>query len=199
MRILSFILCLTILSFMTSCDVDQTRKGDLPSVDVDLDVDAEEGRLPAFDVDWADIDVRTTTKTVEVPKLVVVMEEEEIEVPVIDVDMPEEDGVLKIERNITVQTEVTGMAGELDIEEIYATDNVLYVISRLDRTEDNIGDQKMRISDQVVLNARDDLDVRHYIIGEKPERDFNNNYMYIRDRSDLNSRLKNGKKIYSRS
>lgn len=197
MRISTLIICLFVWSFMTSCDVDQTREGKLP--DVDVDVDAEAGRLPAFDVDWADVDVTTTTKTVEVPKLVVVMEEEEIEVPVIDVDMPDEDGIEKVERNITVQTEVTGMAADLEIQEIYATDKVLHVIATLEDTEDEIGDQKMRLSDQVVLNAREDLDVRYYIIGEKPNRDFNNNYTYFNNRSDLNSRMANGKKIYSRS
>lgn len=197
MKILPYLFSLTVLFLATSCDVDQTREAKLP--DVDVDVDTKAGQMPAFDIEWADVDVRTTTKTVEVPKLVVVMEEEEIEVPVIDVDMPEEDGIAKVERNITVQTEVTGQAAKLDIQEIYATDNILYVISTLEKMDDEIGDQKMRLSDQVVLNAREDLDVRHYIIGEKPARDFNNNYYFVNNRSALNVKLKNGKKIYSAS
>lgn len=197
MKILPYLFSLTVLFLATSCDVDQTREAKLP--DVDVDVDTKAGQMPAFDIEWADVDVRTTTKTVEVPKLVVVMEEEEIEVPVIDVDMPEEDGIAKVERNITVQTEVTGQAAKLDIQEIYATDNILYVISTLEKMDDEIGDQKMRLSDQVVLNAREDLDVRHYIIGEKPVRDFNNNYYFVNNRSALNAKLKNGKKIYSAS
>lgn len=181
--------------FLTSCDVDQTREAKMPNVDVD--VDATAGQMPSFDVEWADVDVTTTTKTVEVPKLVVVMEEEEIEVPVIDVDMPG-DGE-KEERNITVMTEVVGESAELKIQEIYATNNRLYVISKLDKTGEDLKDQKMRISDQVVLMAREDLDVKHYIIGDKPARDFNNSYTFINNRSRVMDKLKNGKRLYQRS
>ena len=58
---------------MFNCNVDQKKEMELPSVDVD--VSAEEGQLPTYDVDWADVNVGTTTKTVEVPKVVIVMEE----------------------------------------------------------------------------------------------------------------------------
>ncbi|MEM8525655.1 MAG: hypothetical protein AAGG68_13520 [Bacteroidota bacterium] len=175
--------------FMWNCDVDQTQKAEMPEVDVDV----TEGQMPKFDVDWADVDVTTRTKTVEVPKVVVVMEEEEIEVPVIDVNMPNEGE--REERNIVVETEVQGQAADINIQEIYAVNNRLYVISKLDYTDQDIEDQKMRVSDQVVINATD-LDVKHYIIGDKPARDFNNQYTYIKNRSAIQDRLANGKKIY---
>ncbi|NNC82887.1 MAG: hypothetical protein HKN79_04855, partial [Flavobacteriales bacterium] len=71
---------LAIFAF-ASCDVDQTRETRLPDVDVDVDADLEEGQLPAFDVDWADIDVGTRSETFKIPKVVVVMEEEELDIP----------------------------------------------------------------------------------------------------------------------
>lgn len=44
-----------------ACDVEQTEQGALPEVDV------KGGNLPEYDVDTADIDVKTETRTVEVP------------------------------------------------------------------------------------------------------------------------------------
>lgn len=60
---------------LTSCDVDKTAAGELPDVDVDVEADA--GKLPEFEVRGPD--VQTGTKTVEV------------EVPTVDVDIPEEE------------------------------------------------------------------------------------------------------------
>lgn len=55
------------------CDVDQTKEGKMP----DIDMDVTEGQLPEYDVDTPDIDVE--------------MEKEVIEVPDIDIDMPKDD------------------------------------------------------------------------------------------------------------
>lgn len=55
----------------------KNESGSLPEVDVD--VDAEAGSLPEYDVDWAEVNVGTKTETIKVPKVVVVMEEEEVE------------------------------------------------------------------------------------------------------------------------
>jgi len=55
-----------------ACSVDQTEEAELP----DVDVTAEEGNMPEFDVDTADVEVGTEEKT--------------IEVPTVDVDMPED-------------------------------------------------------------------------------------------------------------
>ncbi len=69
---------------LTACDVDKTQEGEMPEVKV------EGGQMPAYDVDVAEVEVGTTEKVVEVPK--VTMEEETITVPAVGVDMPEEDG-----------------------------------------------------------------------------------------------------------
>ena len=173
----------------TSCNIDQKKQAKLPEIDVD--VDAEAGQLPTFDVNWADVNVGTTTKTVKIPKVVVVMEEEEIEVPYIDVDMPKDGDEAwgdKAERTIMVEAEVTDFEHDLDIKEIWAKGDNLYVISELEAGDTSIEDQKMRVSDQVTLNAPD-LNVKHYIIGEKPDRVFNTRYNYYASMDALKKSL----------
>ncbi|VXC07773.1 hypothetical protein [Maribacter litoralis] len=181
------------LAIVSSCNIKKEEKGELPEVDVD--VSADSGELPEYDVNWADIDVGTTTKTVKVPKPMIVMEEEEVEVPVIDFDMPGED---KEQRTIMVEAEVSDSEHDLDIQEIRATENRLYVISKLEKLDTDLGEQKMRIQDQVELNAPD-LDVKHIIVGEKADNILNNQYKYVNSMNDLDDKIKNAKVIYSDS
>lgn len=179
------------LLFATSCDVKQTKETKLPDVDVSVD----EGQLPSFDVEWADVNVGTRTKTVEVPKVVVIMEEVEVEVPYIDVDMPDEFGE-KEERTIMVEAEIDDVEHTIDIKKIYASQNNLIVVSELEKGSTTLGDKKLRISDQVSLNAPD-LNVKHYIIGERPNRLFNGAYKYFPSMSALESKLEGYREIYS--
>lgn len=182
---------LAIAVTIMSCDIDKKGKVELPEVDVDV----EDGNLPKFDVDWADVDVSTTTKTVEVPKVVVVMEEEEVEVPTIDVDMPDEGE--KFEQDLVVEAEVENVEHDINIREIRASNKRLYVIATLEELETDIGDKKMRVQDQVSLNAPD-LDVKYIVVGKKPNRIFNNQNMYVNSMNDLPSRVKNAKVIYQK-
>jgi len=85
------------LTVLWGCDVDKTEEGSMPDVDVDaeagnmpeyeveqteegempdIDVDAEAGEMPEYDVEGPDVDVETVEKTVEVP--------------VVDVEMPDD-------------------------------------------------------------------------------------------------------------
>lgn len=57
----------------TACDVDQTKEGELP----DVDVNASGGQLPEYNVEGPSVNVGTENKTVEVPT--------------VDVDPPKED------------------------------------------------------------------------------------------------------------
>tara|TARA_R110002049_G_scaffold242357_1_gene416164 strand:- start:7183 stop:7773 length:591 start_codon:yes stop_codon:yes gene_type:complete len=183
------------LFFVTSCKIDQEKETKLPDVDLDVDASVEEGQLPSFDVDWADVNVGMTEKTVTVPKVVIVMEEMDVEVPYIDVDMPDEFGE-KEERSIMVEAEVDGVEHEIDIKKVYANGNNLVVVSELEKGSTSLGDKKMRVSDQITLNAPD-LNVKHYIIGEKPNRLFNNAFKYYANESELESKLENYREIYS--
>lgn len=58
---------------IAACDVDQTKEGDLPEVEVN----ATGGEMPEFDVDGPTVNVGTENKTVEVPT--------------VDVDAPQDD------------------------------------------------------------------------------------------------------------
>lgn len=194
-KLLLSVLALSLL-VMTSCDVDQKKEAKLPEVDVDVDLDGKKGQLPSFDVNWADVNVGTTTKTVKVPKVVVVMEEVEVEVPYVDVDMPNDSEFgEKEERTILVEAEVEGVEHELDIEKIYANKNNLVVVSTLEKGETSLGDKKLRISDQVTLNAPD-LNVRHYIVGERPNRMYNRSYRYFSTMDEVEQQLKGYTVIY---
>lgn len=189
------ILIIGVGALITSCNIKKEEKGEMPEVDVDVMADA--GELPEYDVNWADIDVGTTTKTVNVPKVVVVMEEEEVEVPYIDFDMPEGDSTQVEERTIMVEAEVTDTEHTLDIRKIYASGNRLYVLSELQSTDTSIEDKTMRVSDQVVLKAPE-LDVKYYIIGQRPENMFNSKYEYVNDMSEIENEMKGNTVIYEK-
>ncbi|MGB5983234.1 MAG: hypothetical protein WBG46_13920 [Nonlabens sp.] len=181
------------LSMMiTSCDMKKTESGELP--EVDIDVDAEEGNLPEYEINWADIDLKTETRMVEVPKVVVVMEEEEVEVPVLDVDMPDEYGD-KRERTLMVEAEVSDKEHNLEIKQIRATGKKLYVISELTMLDTDLGDKNVRVQDQVELNAPE-LDVEYIIVGERPDRMFNKNNRYVSSMSEVNNMLGDADVIY---
>ncbi|TYP99315.1 hypothetical protein C7447_102637 [Tenacibaculum adriaticum] len=185
---------LAIALVFTSCDIDQTKKTKLPSVDVD--VDTEEAQLPEFDVDWADVEVGTTTEKVTVPKVVVVMEEVEVEVPYVDIDMPDSND--KEKRTLLVEAEVEGKEHELDIKKVYANSNNLVVVAQLTELSRTLGSKKLRISDQMTLNAPEDLNIKYYIVGERPNRVFNQSYKYFKNMGEVAEKLKGYKVIYSK-
>ena len=57
---------------LVACDVDQTKEGEMP----DVDVNASGGQLPEFNVEGPTVNVGTENKTVQVPT--------------VDVDVPDE-------------------------------------------------------------------------------------------------------------
>jgi len=57
---------------LAGCDVDQTKEGEMP----DVDVNASGGQLPEYNVTGPDVNIGTENKTVQVPT--------------VDVDVPEE-------------------------------------------------------------------------------------------------------------
>ncbi len=72
---------------MMGCDVEKTREGEMP----DVNVDVEPGQAPAYDVDAPDVDVTTEERTVTVPDIDVTTEEETITVPDVDITLPEDE------------------------------------------------------------------------------------------------------------
>lgn len=70
-------------------DINVTDEGELPSADVDIDVDA--GELPEVDVDTVDVEVGTEEQEVLVPNVEVTVEEETVTVPTISVEPADAD------------------------------------------------------------------------------------------------------------
>ena len=82
LAILAIIVVVVIILFATGFwDVNQTDEGALP----DVDVSAEGGDLPAFDVDSKEVVVGTTETNVAVPDVDVDTEETTVDVPVVGV------------------------------------------------------------------------------------------------------------------
>lgn len=48
---------------LAACDVDQTKEGNLP----DIDINASGGQLPEYDVEGPQVNVGTENKVVQVP------------------------------------------------------------------------------------------------------------------------------------
>jgi hypothetical protein len=176
-----------------SCTVNKTQSGKAPDVDVNVDP----GRWPKYNVKWADVDVGTTTKTVTVPKLEWKREQTQIQVPYIDINPG---GGSREERTISVELEVPRSGYDLQIREVRAAGDELWVISDLKKTNDH-GKDYSRVSDQVVINAPDDLRVHRVVIGERPEGVFNQQYTFYPDMATLTQRLpeSGGRVLYKRS
>lgn len=191
-----FLLAATVAALMaaTGCTAEKTQSAKAPDVDVDVDP----GRWPKYNVKWADVDVGTTTKTITVPKLEWRREQTEIQVPYIDINAPGSKD--REERTITVELEVPDRGYDLQIREIRAAGDELWVVSELKRTGNSRAGYG-RVSDQVVVNAPEDLRVRRVIVGERPEGVYNQQYTFYSSLSALQQRLPEGggRVIYQRS
>ncbi|MGP1375930.1 MAG: hypothetical protein ACTS3T_24100 [Almyronema sp.] len=176
---------------MGACRVEQEEAGSLP----DVDVDVEPGNLPEYDVQGPDVNVGVTERTVTVPKVVVVQEEETVDVPYIDVSLPNAD---QVERTITPEVEVPSGGYDLTIQGIYAVNDELWVVSDLEEVDDNAPESTVRVSDRVVLNAPD-MSVRHFIIGDRPTGAFNEQFTFISSREEIAPQLSEGRQLYDQA
>ncbi|ACB51858.1 hypothetical protein cce_2510 [Crocosphaera subtropica ATCC 51142] len=182
-----FPLSLMLLIFpLASCQIEQEEQAQLP------DVNVEPGQLPEYDIQGPDVDVGLTTRTVVVPKVVVIQDKETVEVPYIDVNVP---GAENEERTITTEVQVPSGGYNLEIQGIYVVDNDLWVISRLTEENPNAPKADVRISDRVVINAPS-MPVQQFIIGESPDGSYNEQYTFIDSRQQIASQLQSGKQLY---
>lgn len=175
---------------LASCRIEREQAAELP----DVDVSVEPGQLPEYDIQGPDVNVGVTERTVTVPKVIVVQEEETVQVPYIDVDVP---GAEREERTITSEVEVPSAGYNLDVQDVYAVNNELWVVSRLEETDPNAPQAATRVSDRIVINAPD-MPVRHYIIGERPAGLFNEQYEFIGNRQQILPQLEAGRQLYGR-
>ena len=198
---------------LVSCDIDQTQAGELPDVEAESGelpeyevvktdegempgLDVEGGQMPAYDVDWMDVDVKLEERTVSVPKLKLVVEEETVEVPTLNVDWPGDEEV--VERRIQAQVETPHAGFSFNIEEVFAADDELIVISRLEQTgSPGAQPRPQRHSDYIIVNAPD-MSIERYVIGSRPDRDFNDDLEFISSRRELADELDGARQIYAR-
>lgn len=198
---------------LAACDVEQTEEGDAPDVDIeaesgelpeyeqteegrlpDVDVNVEEGKLPKYDIDAPDVNVSLQKRTVTVPKVIVVTEEEEVTVPHIDIDFPNEE---ETETTVAVEVEVPSSGYDVEIEEIYLVGDEYLVVSRLEGSAEAADGEINRVTDHAVISGPE-LDVRHIIIGQKPDRSYNNRYQFVDSRQSIADRLQSGQLVYER-
>ncbi|MGG6295650.1 hypothetical protein ACQ4M4_14770 [Leptolyngbya sp. AN02str] len=188
-KFLSVALIVSLLP-LAACRVEQERAAELP----DVDVSVEPGQFPEYDIQGPDVNVGVAERTVTVPRVVVVEEEETVEVPYIDIDVP---GAEREERTITAEVEVPSAGYNLEIQDVYAVNNELWIISRLEEVEANVPQAITRVSDRIVLNAPA-LPVRHYIVGDRPSGVFNEQYEFVGDRQQILPQLEAGRQLYER-
>ena len=189
---------------LAACDVEQTEEGDAPDVDIEaqsgqlpeyeqtqegklpeVDVNVEPGKLPKYDIDAPDVHVSLEKRTVTVPKVIVVSEEEEVTIPHIDIDFPREE---ETETSVAVEVEVPSSGYDVEIEEIYLIDNEYVVISRLEPPAEPANGEINRVTDHAVITGPE-LDVRHIIIGQRPDRSYNNRYEFVDSRQAIGDLL----------
>jgi hypothetical protein len=177
-----------------ACDVTRTEPGRAPNVDVD--VDAEPGRWPEYDVEWANVEVGTTQRTITVPVVRVVQETREITVPYIDINPPGARN--REERTVAMEVEAPHAGYELQIVEVRAVNDTLWVIGELRGTAQPSSREATRVSDQVVINAPEDLDVRRVMIGARPAGVYNQQFRYFTDRSAVDQAIPSGGRVLYR-
>lgn len=175
---------------LASCQIEKEQAARLPEVDVDV----EPGKLPEYDIKGPEVNVGVTKRTVTVPKVIVVQEQQTVEVPYIDVDLP---GADRKERTITAEIEAPSAGYDLEIQNVYAVNNELWVVSQLEEENPSAPKTTVRVSDRVVINAPD-IPVRQYIIGNRPDGSFNEQYAFIDSRERIDSQLASGKQLYSK-
>jgi len=100
------------------------------------------------------------------------------------------------ERTIRVSAEVSENMYELEIEKVYAMKNKLIVISELEKEDEPLQDNKVRVSDQIILNAPADIQVIHYVIGDQPPGDFNKEFTYISSEEEIQNDMASARLIF---
>lgn len=180
----------------SGCSAEKTAPGKMPDVDVDVDLDP--GRWPEFKVDWADVDVGTRERTVTVPVVKVTTETRQVQVPYIDINPP--GAAQREERRIQVEVDAPHAGYDLQITEVRASGDDLWVVAQLTQTNESAPRVVTRIADQVIVNAPAALDVRKVIVGARPPGGHNEQHRFVDSVEALNQAVpERGRVIYRRS
>ena len=183
-----------LMSGAIGCTTEKTAPGEAPDVDVDVDP----GRWPEYKVNWADVDVGTRERTVTVPVVQVTQETRQVQVPYIDINPPGARD--REERTIQVEVDAPHAGYTLQITEVRASGDDLWVVAQLREGTARAPQAVTRIADQVVVNAPADLDVRKVIVGTRPPGAHNEQHRFVDSMDALNRAVPPGSRvIYQRS
>lgn len=176
---------------LAACATEQTEPARAPDVDVDVDP----GQWPEYKVNWADVDVGTREKTVTVPTVQVVQEERQVSVPYVDVNPPGARD--REERTVAIEVDVPHPGYRVEIAEIRAASDNMWVIARLTEGQAPAKGESAaaRVSDQVVVNAPEDLDIRKVVVGQRPEGDYNRQHRFADSMTDLSRYIPDGARV----
>lgn len=173
-RIMSWTVAAALALFgAAGCSTEKTQQAEAPDVDVDVDP----GQWPQYKIRWADVDVGTREQTVTVPVVRIEQETRQVTVPYIDINPPGARD--REERTVQIDLDVPHSGYDLQIQEIRAAGDDLWVIARLNETSQPGAQALTRASDQVVVNAPPDLDVRRVIVGNRPTGAQNQQYRFV--------------------
>ena len=193
-HLISLAAAAVLLSGAIGCTAEKTAPGEAPDVNVDVDP----GRWPEYNVKWADVDVGTRERTVSVPVVQVTQETRQVQVPYIDINPPGARD--REERTIQVEVDAPHAGYDLKIMEVRASGDDLWVVAQLREANTTAAQAVTRISDQVVVNAPADLDVRKVIVGTRPAGVHNEQHRFVDSMDALNQEALQGSRvIYQRS
>jgi hypothetical protein len=147
-------------------------------------------------VNWADIDVGTSERTIMVPVVRIEKEPRRITVPFIDINPPGARD--RDERAISIDVDVPHAGYELQIAEVRASGDDLWVVGSLRQTGTPAAHVMTRLSDRVVINAPEDLDIRTVVVGERPSRAENEQLRFIASMDDLKQIIPHGARVLYR-
>lgn len=162
----------------------------------DVAVDAEGGRSPQYSEDWADVDVRTSERTITVPIVKVETETRQVTVPHLDINPPGARG--RAQHVLSIEVTVPHPGYELQVVEIRASGDDLWVIGRLRETAPPSAHVVTRLSDRVAVNAPQDLDIRKFVVGERPDRIDNTHLRFIESMDRLEQIIPDGARVLYR-
>ena len=183
-----------LVSGAIGCTAEKTEPGEAPDVDVNVDP----GRWPEYNVKWADVDVGTRERTITVPVVQVTQETRQVQVPYIDINPPGARD--REERTIQVEVDAPHAGYDLEITEVRASGDDLWVVAQLKEGTAPAARAVTRTSDQVVVNAPANLDVRKVIVGSRPPGGYNEQHRFVDSVEVLNQALPQGTRvIYQRS
>jgi hypothetical protein len=170
--------------------VDQTQGARAPEVDIEVDP----GRWPEYDVDWAEIDIGTSERTITVPVLRIEKETRQISVPYIDINPPGARD--RDERVLSIDVDVPHSGYEVQIVEVRASGDALWVLGQLRETATPSKEMRTRVSDRVMINAPSDLDVRTIVVGQQP--DGNDHLRFVDSMDAVNQMIPEGARVLYR-